>query len=105
MKSRDEILAHLTQVMVETFELSPAQLTLDANLRDTLGLDSIDAVDMAVKVQEYTGRKPSFSELRELHTLGDVVTLVENHLAQSAGTTNGSEAAHGSNSDRNRSTA
>lgn len=99
MKNRTEILSHLTNVMVETFELQPEVLTLDADLRDTLGLDSIDAVDMAVKIQEYTGRKPSFGELRELHTLGDVVALVELHLSKSA------EASPNADTDRNRSTA
>ena len=99
MKERGEILSHLITVMVETFELDPEILTLDADLRDTLGLDSIDAVDMAVKIQEYTGRKPSFGELRELHTLGDVVSLVESHLSEASGR------APGSDTDRNRSTA
>jgi acyl carrier protein len=84
MKTRNEILAHLQAVMVETFELDPADLTEDADLRETLGLDSIDAVDMAVKIQEYTGKKPSFVELAQLSTLGDVVGLIQSHLRKSS---------------------
>ena len=80
MKTRNEILAHLKEVMTETFELDPAELTLDADLRETLGLDSIDAVDMAVKIQEYTGKKPTFLELSQLSTLSDVVDLIQSHL-------------------------
>ncbi len=83
MKTREEILAHLKEVMIETFEIDPAELTLEADLRETLGLDSIDAVDMAVKIQEYTGKKPSFIELAQLSTLSDVVDLIESHLNRS----------------------
>jgi acyl carrier protein len=84
MKSRDEILAHLKEIMVETFELDQSVLTESADLRETLGLDSIDAVDMAVKIQEFTGKKPSFVELAQLTTLSDVVDLIQSHLEQSA---------------------
>lgn len=84
MKNREEILAHLRAVMIETFEIDPELLQEDANLQETLGLDSIDAVDMAVKIQEATGRKPSFGELRALSTLGDVVVLIEKQLAEKA---------------------
>jgi acyl carrier protein len=84
MKTRNEILAHLKEVMVETFELDPTVLTEGADLRETLGLDSIDAVDMAVKIQEFTGKKPSFIELAQLSTLSDVVDLIQAHLQQSA---------------------
>ena len=83
MKTREEILAHLKKVLAETFELDPRELTEDADLRQTLGLDSIDAVDMAVKIQEYTGNKPSFLELTQLRTLSDVVDLVQAHLRRS----------------------
>jgi len=84
MKTRDEIFAHLKAVMVETFELDESELTEDADLRDSLGLDSIDAVDMAVKIQEYTGKKPSFIELSQLSTLSDVVDLIQSHLRKSS---------------------
>lgn len=84
MKTRDEILIHLKAVMVDTFELNPSLLTEDADLRESLGLDSIDAVDMAVKIQEYTGKKPSFIELAQLATLSDVVDLIQTHLRKSS---------------------
>lgn len=83
MKTREEILAHLRSVMVETFELDVLDLTEEADLRDTLGLDSIDAVDMAVKIQEYTGTKPSFLDLTNLRTLSDVVDLIQAQLRRS----------------------
>jgi acyl carrier protein len=46
MQSRQEILATITEIMVEMFELDAEKITLDAKLYEDLDFDSIDAVDM-----------------------------------------------------------
>lgn len=75
--SRDEIFHYIQRTMVESFELDPDCVTQNAALIDDLGLDSIDAIDMAVKIQEYTGQRVAEDELRKLRTVGDAVDLVE----------------------------
>ncbi|MFW5925222.1 MAG: acyl carrier protein [Myxococcota bacterium] len=75
--SRDEIFRYIQRTMVESFELDPDCVTHSATLIDDLGLDSIDAIDMAVKIQEYTGQRVAEDELRGLRTVGDAVDLVE----------------------------
>jgi acyl carrier protein len=74
--SRDEIAKVLAKYLQELFELPPDKLTLDARLAEDLDLDSIDAVDLVVKLQEYTGRKISPSEFKTVRTLGDVVDKI-----------------------------
>lgn len=80
--SREDVFRYIQQVMVEAFELEPEQVTQDATLIDDLGLDSIDAIDMAVKIQEYTGERVAEEELRGLRTVGDAVDLIQ-RLVQS----------------------
>ncbi len=79
--TRDEIFAELSSTMCEMFELSRSDITLDADLRNDLGLDSIDAVDMAVRLQQLTGKKVPLSDLVTIRTVSDVVDVVERHLA------------------------
>ncbi len=80
--TRDEILAELTRTMVDMFEVDADKVTLEARLYEDLDLDSIDAIDMAVKMQEMTGRRVEEQELRKIRTVGDVVALIEGVLRQ-----------------------
>lgn len=70
--------------MIELFtELEPAAIHPEARLVEDLDLDSIDAVELSVRIQAMTGRRVEDDELRRLRTVGDVVALAERHLARS----------------------
>jgi acyl carrier protein len=73
---RREIFDLLVAKMVEMFELEAESITLETHLFKDLDLDSIDAIDLAVQLQEYTGRKVEEESLRGLRTMSDVVDLV-----------------------------
>jgi acyl carrier protein len=45
-------------------------------LFEDLDLDSIDAVDLVVKLQDYTGKKIQVAEFKSARTVGDVVERV-----------------------------
>ena len=74
--SREQIFGSVRDMMVETFELELDRITLDARLYEDLDLDSIDALDMVVKLQEIIHRRVDETELRSLRTVGDVVEMV-----------------------------
>ncbi|HEX9448138.1 MAG TPA: acyl carrier protein, partial [Dongiaceae bacterium] len=57
MYSREETFATLRGYLENMFEVPPEKITLDARLYEDLDLDSIDAVDLIVKLQEFTQRK------------------------------------------------
>jgi acyl carrier protein len=75
--SREDVFRYIQRTMVEAFELESDQVTPTATLMDDLGLDSIDAIDMAVKIQEYTGQRVAEEELRGLRTVDDAVDLIQ----------------------------
>jgi acyl carrier protein len=83
VKSREEILAHVTSLMTAMFDLPPASLTENANLYEDFDIDSIDAVDLMVELTTYTGTKITPEEFRNVRTVGDVVTAVETLLKPS----------------------
>ncbi len=83
--TREQIHEKVTKLMADLFDLDPAALTPEARFQD-LGLTSIDAIDLVVELQTMTGRKVNEAGLREVRTIGDIVALVEKHLAQGEST-------------------
>jgi len=84
IKSREEILSYLRQILVELFELKPEQIVPEANLYTDLDIDSIDAVDLILKLKELTGRKIQPQTFKNVRTVGDVIDAVEALLANPA---------------------
>jgi acyl carrier protein len=78
--TRQEVEQKTREMMAEMFELPIEQLKPETKLFEELNLDSIDAVDMVVKVQEITGRRVEQADLRRVRTVNDVVDMVEHYL-------------------------
>lgn len=76
MKNRDEILQFIRQIMQEMFEIEEDLVTLDARLYEDLDFDSIDAVDMIVKLKEKTGKVVKPNDFKNARTINDVVEAV-----------------------------
>lgn len=77
----EEISQTLKDALVEDFELDPAVITPDARLNEDLDLDSIDAVDLIIRLQELTGTKVSPEAFRQVRTVGDVEQVIAGLLA------------------------
>ena len=71
-----EIEQKIKDILVEEVECDPAKLTHDVNLFTELDLDSIDAVDLVVRLQQETQKKVNPEDFRQIRTLGDVVAAV-----------------------------
>lgn len=80
MQSREQILEALTQILIDEFEIDAADITLEASLYQKLDLDSIDAVDLVIKLQQMTGKKIKPEEFKLVRTVNDVVTAIEGLL-------------------------
>ncbi|HKR77283.1 MAG TPA: acyl carrier protein [Rhodanobacter sp.] len=78
--SDTDILGRLRDVLRDTFEIDPARVTPSAHLFTDLGLDSIDAVDLAIQVQEMTGMRIKPEDFKNVRTVGDVVGTVRGLL-------------------------
>jgi acyl carrier protein len=76
MNDRDEILAAIHKIMLEMFEIDAEQVTIEARLYEDLDFDSIDAVDMIVKLKELTQRELKLEDFKAARTVGDVVESI-----------------------------
>ena len=74
--TKEQIFDELKKVLVEELEIAEKDIMPDANLFEDLDLDSIDAVDIAVRMQKFTDKKLSPAEFKQIRTVSDVVEAV-----------------------------
>lgn len=77
MQNREQIIATLKEILVEEFEIDAKDITLEASLYEDLDLDSIDAVDLVIKLQQLTGKKIQPEEFKTVRSVEDVVKAIE----------------------------
>jgi len=77
MKNRDDIYQTLASIIEDDFEVDADDITLQAHLYNDLDLDSIDAVDLVVKLREITGKKIDPEAFKKVRTVEDVVNEIE----------------------------
>ncbi|MBI3897945.1 MAG: acyl carrier protein [Gammaproteobacteria bacterium] len=73
----DQIYAQLKTILMDSFEIEESQISPQANLFQDLDLDSIDGVDLAIKLQELTGKRIKPEEFKSVRTVGDVIVTVQ----------------------------
>ncbi len=73
--SKDEIFTKLKTILSAEFEIEEDKITPEATLADDLDLDSIDSIDLIVKMKEYmpAGTNVDPQIFKSVKTIQDVV--------------------------------
>ena len=80
--SKEEIYPWLIDILHDMFDLDKAKITAAANLYTDLDIDSIDAVDLAVKLKQLTGKRLQPEVFKSVRTVQDVVDALAGLLAK-----------------------
>ena len=73
----EEIWETVTRAMIEEFELEPGQMVPEARIKDDLGLDSLDVVDMVIVLETaFDFKIQDKAPLKDIVTLADVVDFI-----------------------------
>lgn len=86
--TRETIFEKVADQMSSLFGIDRATLTLESRFED-LEITSIDAIDLVIELQRMTGRRLPEQALRGIRTVGDVVTVVEQHVRDQGGQPSG----------------
>ncbi len=78
--TREEIEEKVKGFMIEELELEENELVADALLKDDLGIDSLDYVDIVVIVDKIFGFKIKPEEMTEVKTLGQFCDYIESKV-------------------------
>jgi len=76
MITKEAVTKKVKEVFECEFDIAPSEMKPGANLYKDLGLDSIDAIDLVVRLEVETGLKLKATELKSIRTFQDVVDVV-----------------------------
>ena len=78
--TREEIIAQVNNLLEEEFEVEQSEFAPDANLKETLSLDSINLVDLIALVQMTYKITIPVEDLKQIQTFNNLYGYIEQHL-------------------------
>lgn len=77
--TRQEIIKQINSLLEEEFEVEQSEFTPDANLKETLSLDSINLVDLIALVKMTFKVTIPVEDLKKIQTFTDLYDYIEQH--------------------------
>ncbi len=77
--TREEIVAQVNGLLAEEFDVDKASIEPDANVKETLSLDSLSLVDLVALVQQTYKVKIPVADLRNIQTFSNLYDYIETH--------------------------
>ena len=78
--TREEIIAKVNSLLAEEFEIEESEFAPEANLKETLQLDSINLVDLIALVQMTYKITIPVEDLKQIQTFNNLYDYIEQHL-------------------------
>lgn len=80
MITKEAIFLRMQKLLVEVFELEADSIALESHLYKDLDFDSLDAVELSVRLGIETGISLQEDELRAIRTIGDAVDIIHQKI-------------------------
>ena len=71
----------VTETLVSEFELDREKIVPAAKLREDLGLDSLDGVDLIVALEKSLNVRIPENDARQMRTVGDIHAFIDKAIA------------------------
>lgn len=78
--NKEDIIEKIDDFLIDEFEVEEEEIAPEANLKETLELDSLDFVDLVVAVEGNFGVKLVGEDFINIITLQDFYDLIERKL-------------------------
>lgn len=75
--NKTEILEKVNEILIDEFEVDGDTIESEANLRETLGLDSLDYVDLVVAIEANFGVKLGEADFVNIVSFDDFYNLID----------------------------
>ncbi len=75
-----EIQEKVNNLFIEDFEIEETLIKPEAHLKNDLGIDSLDFVDIVAIIDREFGFKPVLQELKEIATLNDLYLFIDKKI-------------------------
>ena len=70
----------IRELLAEQLDIDEEKITMDSNILEDFEADSLDVVDMVMSLEDEFGVEIPDEEIENFHTVGDVVSYVEERL-------------------------
>lgn len=77
---RNEVIAKINEFLIDEFEVSEDRIIPEANLMQTLEIDSLDLVDLVVIIEKTFGFKIKGEDFAGIKTFNDFYEFIINKL-------------------------
>jgi acyl carrier protein len=68
-------------ILVEELDLDADEVTLESKIKEDLGADSLDMVDLIMSIEDEFDVKVAESDAASIQTVGDIVNYIEQYNA------------------------
>lgn len=75
-----EIVEKVNEFLIDEFEIDEAKLNPEAELKDDLGIESLDFVDIVVIIEKEFGFKVKREDMVNVSTLGSLYKYIEERV-------------------------
>jgi len=79
MMSDEEILVEVQKILMEEFEVEESVINLESTFYEDLGLDSLDAIDLIVTLNNFYNIEVEPTESEEIRTVQNLIDIVKKH--------------------------
>ena len=73
------VFERLQKILAEQFEIDEDDITLNSDIVDDLGADSLDLVDLVMSIEDEFEIKVPDEAIEEIKTVDDAVKYIEDH--------------------------
>lgn len=73
----NEIESKVKEILCDKLNVSPDEVTNDANIKEDLGGDSLDVAEIEMELEKELNIEITDEELSQVETVGDLIKLVE----------------------------
>jgi len=77
----EKILREVKKVLIEEFEVEESTITPEATFYEDLGLDSLDAIDLIVTLNNFYNIEVEPTESEEIRTVQSLIEIVKKHTS------------------------
>lgn len=77
---KNELIAKINEVLADEFEIELDEITPEANIKETLQLDSLSLVDMVALIESEFGVKIKGAEMVQVQTFGALYDFIAERI-------------------------
>lgn len=71
------MLEEIAKILSEQLDVDKNSITLESNIMEDLGADSLDVVELLSTLEENTGKTIPDEKVTEIKTVGDLIKVLE----------------------------